>query len=385
MAKEFVVTPWEISGEIDYNRIVEDFGLQLIDDDIIEQIRAQTKEIHPFLRRRIFFSHRDFDWILKMYRDGNEFFLYTGRGPSGQVHLGHLLPWIFTKWLQEKFDVELWFQMTDDEKFLFKPSLTLEQTSELAYENALDVIALGFKKENTHIFLDTELANSIYRLAIKIAKRLTFSTIKATFGLTDSDNVGKIFFTCIQAVPAILKSEIEGRNVPCLIPQAVDQDPHFRIARDIIPKLGFYKPALIHSIFLPSLQQSGKMSSSTGGSAIFTSDPPDVVKKKVWSAFTGGRKSLAEQKKLGGNPNICSVYKYFFSFFMLDDNEVRDIKAKCMNGELICGDCKKLLTEKINKFLKEHQEKREKAKDLIDKYILSEKFDLKETIAEKCK
>lgn len=34
--------------------------------------------------------------------------------------------------------------MTDDEKFLMRPDLTLEQTHAFAYENALDVIALGF-------------------------------------------------------------------------------------------------------------------------------------------------------------------------------------------------------------------------------------------------
>ena len=36
------------------------------------------------------------------------FFLYTGRGPSSTaMHMGHLIPFIFTKWLQETFDVPL--------------------------------------------------------------------------------------------------------------------------------------------------------------------------------------------------------------------------------------------------------------------------------------
>ena len=64
------------------------------------------------------------------------YFYFTGRGPSSEaMHLGHLIPFMFTKWLQDVFDVPLVIQMTDDEKFLWK-DLTLEETMKLAWENA---------------------------------------------------------------------------------------------------------------------------------------------------------------------------------------------------------------------------------------------------------
>lgn len=98
---------------------------------------------HPLLRRGIFFSHRDLEWILDNYEKGKPFFLYTGRGirtdqseitpftgPSSEaMHLGHLLPFIFTKWLQDTFKVPLVIQITDDEKFFFKGDYTLEVSS----------------------------------------------------------------------------------------------------------------------------------------------------------------------------------------------------------------------------------------------------------------
>jgi tryptophanyl-tRNA synthetase len=62
-----------------------------------------------------------------------------------------LVPWVFAKWLQDKFDVNLYFQLTDDEKFDSKTNLTLEETKKFAYENALDFIALGFNPEKTKI------------------------------------------------------------------------------------------------------------------------------------------------------------------------------------------------------------------------------------------
>lgn len=366
------VTPWEVSGRVDYEKLIKEFGVKPLTDKLIKEIEKHAGEVHMFLRRRIFFSHRDLDWILKEYEKGNKFYLYTGRGPSEHTHLGHLIPWIFTKWLQDKFDAELWFQMTDDEKFLFKPNLTLEETNKFAYENALDVIALGFDPEKTFIFSDIDYAKTLYREAIKVAKKLTFSTVKAVFGFKNESNVGQIFFTSMQAVPAFLPSVKKGKNIPCLIPLAIDQDPHFRVARDILPKLGYYKPAIIHSKFMPSLSGEGKMSATEENSCIFTVDTPEVVKKKVWNAFTGGRGSLKEQKEKGGNPDVCSVYKYFYFLFEPDDEKLEEMYKECRTGKRACGDCKKELIERINSFLKAHQKKREEARKKLKKFVIKD-------------
>ena len=382
---DFIVTPWEVSGEIDYDQIIKEFGIEPIDEKLLFYIKEITKELHPFLTRKIFFAHRDFKWILDEYRNGNPFYLYTGRGPSGDIHLGHVMPWLFTKWLQDKFDVELWFQLTDDEKFLFNQPLSYDDAYQYSYDNALDIIALGFDPEKTFIFSDIDLAGVLYRNALKIAKKITFSTIKATFGLDNSANIGQIFYTSIQTVPAILKSIIEEKNIPCLIPHAVDQDPHFRLSRDVLPKLGYYKPASIQCIFLPSLQQGGKMSASVENTAIFTQDSPTEVKKKVNNAFTGGQASAKLQRELGGNPSVCSVFKYHFMLFTLDDKEIRDIESRCRAGDLLCGECKNDLIQKINSFLKTHQERREKAKSKLDKFLIKERTDLKDIVKEKLK
>lgn len=46
--------------------------------------------------------------------------------------------------------------MTDDEKFIFKQELQLDECKRYAYENAKDIISIGFKPENTFIFVDTD-------------------------------------------------------------------------------------------------------------------------------------------------------------------------------------------------------------------------------------
>ncbi|MFH1637588.1 MAG: tryptophan--tRNA ligase [Candidatus Woesearchaeota archaeon] len=363
------VTPWDVKGEIDYKKLIEEFGTEALNDEILERIEKHAGELHLFLKRKLFFSHRDLKWLFDEYEKGNKFYLYTGRGPSGKTHIGHLITWIFTKWMQDKFDAELWFQMTDDEKFLFK-KLELEETINYAHDNALDVIAVGFDPKKTKIFLDTEYSKTLYPQALKVAKKITFSTAKAVFGFTNENNIGQIFFTSMQSVPAFLPSVLKGKNIPCLIPYAIDQDPHFRVCRDVLPKLGYYKPAAIHSIFLPGLSKGGKMSASDPYSAIFTTDDKATVKKKVGRAFTGGKESIEEQKKCGGNPEVCSVFKYLYMLFEDDDNLLKEREEKCKSGGILCGECKQYLTEKINKFLEEHQKKREEAKKVVEKFMV---------------
>ncbi len=366
---EFKVTPWEVTGEIDYDLLVDKFGTKRIDDAMLERL-AKYGPVHPLLRRGVVYSQRDLEWVLDRYDAGERFFLYTGRGPSGHTHLGHLMPWIFTKYLQDTFDVPLYFQLTDDEKFLFNESLSLSDTKAAAYQNLLDVIALGFDPKKTKIFIDTEYIHHLYPLALQVSKRITFSTARAVFGFDNSTNIGSIFYTSIQAAPCFLGSELAGKNVPCLIPCGIDQDPHFRVTRDIAPLLGYYKPALIHNKMFPGLQGTDKMSSSQPNSTIFTTDPPKQVRKKIMSAFTGGAVSVEEQRRTGGKPEVCSVYKYKFYLFEKDDQKMNELYERCRRGEVLCGECKKALADSVVSFLEEHQRKREEAKGKVEEYML---------------
>src|SRR3989338_984528 len=371
MAKEISkVTPWEVSGAIDYDRLVKDFGVQKIDDALLKRIGKHTKDVHFMLRRNVFFAHRDLKWILDEYDKGNKFYLYTGRAPSGPIHIGHIQPWLFTKWLQDTFGVELWFQFPDEEKFLFKQNLSWEEGQKYLEENMLDIIALGFDSKKTHFIIDSRHAGLMYPEACKVAKHLTFSMIKGAFGLNEQSNAGMIFYTSMQSVPAFLPSVLKGKEIPCLIPHAVDQDPHFRVTRDILPKLGHYKPASIQCTFLPPLTGTdGKMSSSEGA-AIYTTDSAKEVEHKIKKyAFSGGRDTLEEHRRHGGNPDVDISYQYLRYMFEPDNHKLRKIYNDYKSGAMTSGELKQIAIDKINAFLKEHQKAREKAKSKVNEFI----------------
>jgi tryptophanyl-tRNA synthetase len=372
---ESKVTPWEVKGDIDYEKLIKEFGVEKINDKLLERIKNHTKELHFMLRRKVFFANRDMNWLLDEYEKGNKFFLYTGRGPSGPIHLGHLGTWMFTKWLQDKFDCELWFQFTDDEKFLFKDK-PFEEIKKWTYDNMLDIIALGFDPKKTHFIVDTENANLLYPIAIQFAKKITFSTVKAAFGMTNENNIGQIFYTSMQATPAVIPSVLKKKNIPCLIPLAIDQDPHFRVARDVYPKLGYYKPSIIHGVFLPPLSGiSGKMDSSGQGdsTAILSTDTPEKVKTKINKyAFSGGQATIEEHRKLGGNPDVDICFQYLRMLLEEDDKKLKQIYDDYKSGKMLTGELKQYTIDKINDFLKQHQKKREEAKKNINKFLWKE-------------
>ncbi len=365
------VTPWEVSGKIDYDKLVKQFGTERINDRLLRRIKKRCKELHFMLRRNVFFCHRDMNWILDEYEKGNRFFLYTGRAPSGNIHIGHLLPWVFAKWLQDNFKVDLWFQFPDEEKFLFKEKLTLKDTEKFTNENMLDVIALGFKPSKTKFLIDTKHAGIMYREAVKVAKKITYSTAKASFGFTNNTNIGAIFYTAMQAVPAFLPSVLKGKNIPCLIPLGVDQDTHFRVSRDVMPRLGYYKPAIIHSMFLPSLHGvEGKMSASSEADTIYTTDSSKEVERKIKKyAFSGGKDTVKEHRDKGGNPEIDVSYQYLRMFFEPDDKKLNKIHDDYKSGRLLTSELKEILIDKVNRFLKKHQENRAKARKQVDRFI----------------
>mmetsp|Transcript_26454 Transcript_26454/g.58255 ORF Transcript_26454/g.58255 Transcript_26454/m.58255 type:complete len:707 (+) Transcript_26454:50-2170(+) len=391
---EMVVTAYEVSGEIDYTKLVNNFGSTLIDDPLLERIKAHTvgkgkaEKLHRFLRRGIYFSHRDMNALLDCIEKGQPMYLYTGRGPSSaSMHIGHLIPFLFTKWLQDAFNVPLVVQMTDDEKFLFKGKYDPDEGDNLMHfagltiENARDIIACGFDYEKTFLFSDLDYVGTMYPNIVRIWKAVTTNTVNGIFGFDGSANIGKIGFPAIQAAPSFASSfpvvleephPLQTKAV-CLIPCAIDQDPYFRMTRDVAHKLvgkdhGLAgKPALIHCKFFPPLQgATGKMSSSDENSAIFLTDSAEDIERKIKEhAFSGGQETKKLQEELGANLETDVSYQWL-SFLLEDDDELASIGKDYGSGSgeyWSTGKVKARLIELLQDLVAKHQEHRAKITD----------------------
>ncbi len=133
---------------------------------------------------------------------------------------------------------------------------------------------------------------------------------------------------------------------------------------------GFMPPAATYHRFMSGLQ-GGKMSSSVPESIIALTEPPEDAFAKVKNAKTGGRMTLDEQKRLGGEPDKCTVYELLLFHLIPDDKEIVEIYHECKSGKRMCGPCKAYAAELMADFLRGHQEEREIARERLDEYGIS--------------
>ena len=91
----------------------------------------------------------------------------------------------------------------------------------------------------------------------------------------------------------------------------------------------------------------------------------EAVRKKIMSAFTGGRPTLAEQKELGGEPDKCPLFLLNLFHMVEDDRELDKIRNRCLSGEMMCGQCKKETAERVLEFLRDFREKMDAVEHLV--------------------
>lgn len=389
------ITPWEVQGVqrsgIDYSKLIEQFGCKPIDEELLERFKRVTgKKIHPWLKRGIFFAHKDLDKILDDHEAGRPIYLYTGRGPSAIfMHLGHLIPFLFVKWLQSVFDCHVVIQMADDEKFFFKgveSGKTINEYYDMGKQNTYDIMACGFDPEKTYIFSNLMNMNSrFYHTTVKLMAINNGNKMRGIYGMTLDNSIGQLACPCFQCAGAFSPSfghinpspspdkPQNEQTIRCLVPMAIDQDPYFRMARDFVDRYkdeGYHKPATIDSRFLPGLEGvHTKMSTSGAAPVITLNDTPKEVASKIKKyAFSGGKETLEQHRSEGGNPDIDVSFQYL-TYFMMDEKRLREIETNYRSGELLTGELKKITIEIINNVLEQHQKAKQEYLDNFKKAI----------------
>ena len=362
--EEFDVTPFDVEGQVDYDRLVDKFGTEEIDEELKQRFFDLAGGENLYVERDFVYSHRDFDKALDEFEDGEDFFLYTGVGPSGKMHIGHIISFYFTKWLQDRFDVNVYIQVTDDEKY-WDRDVTDEEIDRYAQDNIREIAAVGFDPDKTFIFRNREYMGNMYDGIVKIAEKINNSQARGVFGFEGSTSIGMNFWPAIQNIPTFFE------NKRCVIPAGIDQDPYWRIQRDIAEKFGHRKTAAIHSKFIPALTgPEGKMSSSKPETAIMLDDSPEEVEEKVKKhAYSGGGDTLEEHREQGADLSVDTSFQWLRNLLLEDDERMREIAEKYSSGEMLTGEIKEILIEELNQFLEEHQTRKKNADDLVEKMM----------------
>lgn len=362
------VTPWEVSGKIDYNKLIKQFGVKPL-----KQYPDSFME-HILFRREFTFAHRDIALVLDAIKKKKPFNMMTGLMPSGRFHIGHMMvaqQMIF----YQNMGARCYIAVADVESYTSRGT-QLKEARETAYKEYIaNYIALGLKRKNCDVYFqsarsrDALKSNAYYRLQNVLSRHATFNEFKAIYG---DITPGKMMAATLQAADMLHPQLPEfGGEAPTIVPVGIDQDPHLRLARDMAKRLKMFKMKPLTSTyhrFMPGLG-GGKMSSSDPNSYIALLDDPKTVKKKINKyAFSGGRETVEEHRKKGGNPHVDVAYQYL-TMFEDNDKKLEQIHDDYAAGKILSGEMKALAIDKISKFLEKHQKKYDKALDKVDKYL----------------
>ena len=368
MKKDGVFNPWEVKGDIDYKKLVKEFGISPMED----LPPLFTKNL--LFRRKIVFAHRDIQRIILAIKDKKPFVMMTGLMPSGKFHIGHMLvaqQMIF----YQSIGARIYIAVADVEAYNTR-GLSLDESRKIALnEYILNYLALGLDPKKADIYFqssrskEAQKSNAYYRLQNLLAKYITFAEFKAIYG---EITPGKMVSALLQASDMLHPQlpEFEG-PVPVIVPVGTDQDPHLRLARDISQRIkskNFVQLSSSYHLFAPGLS-GGKMSSSDQNSYIALTDSASEVERKIKRyAFSGGRDTLEEHRKKGGNPDVDVSFQYLKFFFEQDDKKLEKIYNDYKSGKMLTSELKQITIEKINYFLKEYQRKREQMRKYLQNF-----------------
>lgn len=367
MTQKMVVTPWKVEGTIDYGRLIKQFGLR--------QLKAPKEFDHPLFRRNIVFAHRDFNRIVECVQKKKPFVMMTGLMPSGKFHFGHKLV-ADQIILYQKLGAKVYLAVADIEAFNSRKADMGELHKVAVEEYLLNYIALGLKPEKCDFYFqsrrskDGNKSNAYYSLASMLARNATFNEFRAVYG---DVSPGKMESSLLQAADMLHPQlpEFEGK-VPVVVPVGVDQDPHLRLARDLVKRqtaFDFVQLSSTYHKMMPGLK-GGKMSSSDPLSYIALTDSPEEVARKVKKyAFSGGRETVEEHRKKGGNPDVDVAFQMLKYGLEPDDKKLQKVHGDYASGKLLTSELKQIAIEKVTKFLEAHQKARVKARKKIDAFV----------------
>ncbi|MHA1509354.1 MAG: tryptophan--tRNA ligase [Promethearchaeota archaeon] len=354
-----MLDPWGSSNPVedeDYERIKKEFGIE----DVSENLRQKLLQ-NRFFRRKIIFGHRDLGAIFKAIEEDQPWAVMSGIKPSGPYHLGTSTTALEIVEFQ-KMGGKVYYGIADIESWEDN-GISYDEAEPNAIDNVADILAFGLDPSPDNAYIWRQSKEPIVKdICFKVSRLVTQNMLNAIYG---EKTFGLYLAALVQVGDIVLPQVREGPR-PTVVPVGIDQDPHIRLTRDLTRRYykNFFLPGATYHYLLPGIDGSDKMAKRNPNSSFTFNESLVSIEKKVKGALTGGRKNKKEQQELGGEPQKCMIYKMLMYHFEENDEILADEFERCVKGELLCGEHKAQCVENVLKFIKNHQEKKEK---LIDK------------------
>jgi tryptophanyl-tRNA synthetase len=347
--------PWGTSSIKDYGRLQTEFGIEPI-APLVQRFKSPS----PHVSRGIDFGQRDLGRVLDAVDGHRAFAVMSGIKPDGVFHLGNKMTaddMIYFQSLSKKATV--FYSIADVEAYADN-GLSFAESSKNAIRNVADILALGLDPDRAVVYKQSEEMR-VMRMSIIFSRAVTNNMLRAIYG---ERQIGLYMSALIQAGDILMPQLPEfGGPKPVLVPVGADQDPHIRLSRDIANRFHadfkFIPPSAIYHRLELALTGGQKMSKRIPESGFTLDDSSAEASKRIRSAFTGGRDTVEEQRRLGGRPEICPVYELYQYHFAKDDEHVARVYQECTKGIRLCGECKQEAVGLVKSFLDEHHKRRD--------------------------
>jgi tryptophanyl-tRNA synthetase len=366
--------PWGTTTVKDYGRLLSEFGIEPIGS-----LLSRFKKPSPHLSRGIDFGHRDLGRIADAVDNNRPYAVMSGIKPTGNFHLGTKMTaddMVYFQSLSKKGTV---FYCIADVEAYADNGLSFGATAKIALKNVADILALGLDPDRAVVYLQSEEMR-VMRLATVFSRGVTNNALKAIYG---ERPIGLYMSALVQAGDILMPQLPElGGPKPVLVPVGADQDPHIRLTRDLAARFrdeyAFIPPSSVYHRLMLSLTGDQKMSKRSEDSLLTLEDSQAAASRKVLTAFTGGRDTVEEQRRLGGRADICPIFDLYRFHFAKNDEHVDRVYHECTKGIRLCGECKQEANGLVKEFMSEHRRRRDSmmgdASELLTKsrdYLMS--------------
>jgi tryptophanyl-tRNA synthetase len=290
--------------------------------------------------------------------------ILTGDRPTGKLHLGHYVGSLANR-VQLQDEYECFFIVADLHMLTTRPEKeNIDALRTNVREMVLDYLAAGIDPAKATIFMQSGVhaiyeMNLLFEMLVTLPRLSRLPSIKemAQAARFDDEAIpfGLVGYPVLQAADILMPRAH-------LVPVGKDNEAHVEITREIARRFNrlydevFPIPdALIGEVpTLVGTDGQAKMSKSLDN-AIFLSDDPKTVEKKVRGMYTDPKRIRADiPGTVEGNP----VFIYH-DIFNPDKSEIADLKERYRRGAVGDVEVKEKLTRALNVFLDPLRERRE--------------------------
>ncbi len=283
----------------------------------------------------------------------------SGMRPTGKLHFGHYHG-VLVNWLKLQKEYECFFFIADWH------ALTTDYASpkgikDNTREMLLDWLSVGIDPSRSTIFRQSAIKEhaELFVLLSMITplpwleRNPTYKEQLQEIRDKDLHTFGFLGYPVLQTADIIAYKATK-------VPVGIDQAPHLELSREITRRFNnfygevFPEPQTLLTESPKVLGTDGRKMSKSYNNAVFLSDPPDEVEKKMLQMMTD---TARKRRTDPGNPDLCPLYITFHLLYS-DQKTLEWVREGCTQAKIGCTECKRAVIPKVLAMLEPIQKRR---------------------------